>query len=192
MQKHVPELKDDRYAGEEVARQLASARQTLEKRIQHYAGLRQSSRAGEMPIRWYPTARRATSIQAPEFLALLSDLCNLLYGKAPKIHNELVNRRSLSSAAAMARMRLVERMFTFGDQEFLGMDRTKKPPEMSIYLSLLLEPKLHVQRDGKWTFQEPSAKADPCNLLPGLTRVRELLESKPDTRFPVSQVLEEL
>jgi hypothetical protein len=192
VQKSIPELKDDRYAGEEVARQLASARQTLEKQIQHYAGLRQTSTTGEMSIRWYSEGKPRNVRSNTEFLALLSDLCDRLYNKAPKVHNELVNRRALSSAAASARMRLVEHMFASSDKEFLGMDPAKKPPEMSIYLSVLLESKLHVQRQGKWTITEPSQNADPCNLLPGLTQLRAILEQQPDTRVPVGRVLDTL
>lgn len=192
VQKSIPELKDDRYAGEEVARQLASARQTLEKQIQHYAGLRQTSTTGEMSIRWYSEGKPRNVRSNTEFLSLLSDLCDRLYDKAPKVHNELVNRRALSSAAASARMRLVEHMFASSDKEFLGMDPAKKPPEMSIYLSVLLESKLHVQRQGKWTITEPSQNADPCNLLPGLTQLRAILEQQPDTRVPVGRVLDTL
>ena len=68
---------------------------------------------------------------------MLSRIFDEVYNRAPRIHNELVNRRSLSSAAAAARMRLVERMFTDAGTEFLGMIPAKKPPEMSMYLSVL-------------------------------------------------------
>ncbi len=62
---------------------------------------------------------------------------------APRIQNELVNRRSLSSAAAAARMRLIERMFSNASEPLLGMDPAKKPPEMSMYLSVLQNTGLH-------------------------------------------------
>lgn len=192
VEKGIPELKDDRYSAEEVARQLASARQTLEKQIQHYAGLRQSSSTGDMSIRWYSEGRLRNIRSNTEFLALLSDLCDRIYDKAPKVHNELVNRRALSSAAASARMRLVEHMFDSSDKEYLGMDPAKKPPEMSIYLSVLLQSKLHAKRDGQWTLTEPSPDNDPCNLLPGLTHLRELLEIQPDTRVPLTRILDAL
>jgi len=42
--KKAPELRDDRYATEEVFRQLSSATHTLEKRVQHHAGLRMLDR----------------------------------------------------------------------------------------------------------------------------------------------------
>jgi hypothetical protein len=53
IQKNTPELKDDRYAAEEVSRQVAHATQTFEKRVQHYAGLGHDFRPGESGISWY-------------------------------------------------------------------------------------------------------------------------------------------
>ena len=146
MQNNTPELKDDRYAAEEVARQLSSARQTLAKRVQHYAGLKQSG-GGGMSLQWYHQGKLRKIASATELLSCISDLCEDLYVYAPVIHNELINRRNLSSAAASARMRLIERMFNFSEG-FLGMDKAKKPPEMCIYLSLLQGANLHVQRNG--------------------------------------------
>lgn len=188
VQTNTPELKDDRYAAEEVARQLSSSRQTLEKQVQHYAGLKQSG-SSAMSLQWYHQGKLQKIPSATALLSHLSELCDDLYVHAPKVHNELINRRSLSSAAASARMRLIERMFNFSDQELLGMDSAKKPPEMSIYLSLLKEANLHVEKDGVWTLQEPPVDRDPCNLLPGLTCLRELLESRSDSRVPMTDVL---
>jgi hypothetical protein len=192
VQKNVPELKEDRYAAEEVARQLTAARQALEKQIQHYAALRQSSPNGDMPIRWYSEGRLRNIRSSTEFLSLLSDIADRLFDKAPKIQNELVNRRALSSAAASARMRLIEHMFSSSDKQYLGMDPAKKPPEMSMYLSVLLQSGLHAKRSNEWTIAEPSAESDRCNLLPGLTRIRDVLEQQPDTRVRVTEVLEVL
>ena len=192
VEKNTPELKDDRYAAEEVARQLSSAKQTLEKRIQHYAGLKQSVVTGGMSIKWYYQRQIQRIRSGTAFLSYLSDRCDGLYDKAPKIHNELVNRRTLSSAAASARMRLIERMFSAGEKEFLGMDPAKKPPEMSIYLSMLLGARLHVAKGGKWMLQEPTEKDDPCNLLPGLAQLTQFLENRPDTRVPVTEVFDSL
>jgi hypothetical protein len=193
VQRNVPELKDDRYAEEEVARQLSLAKQTLEKRIEHYAGLRQSSRIGDMSIHWFSDCEPLRIKSGTEFLELLSDICDRLYKKAPRIHNELINRRTLSSAAASARMRLIERMFEAPERRLLGMDDFKKPPEMSMYLSLLLGSRLHTEAtSGKWKLGEPSQNQDPCNLLPALSHLKEKLAEKPDTRVPVTEVLDAL
>lgn len=187
VQTHTPELKDDRYAAEEVARQLSSARQTLEKQVQHYAGLKQSG-SSAMSLQWYYQGKLQEIASATALLTYLSKLSDNLYDRAARVHNELINRRNLSSAAASARMRLIERMFNFSDKKLLGMDSAKKPPEMSIYLSLLQRANLHVQRNGVWTLQEPPEGDDPCHLLPGLNFLKQLLESRSDTRVPVTDV----
>jgi hypothetical protein len=191
VQSNTPELKDDRYAAEEVARQLLSSRQTLAKQVQHYAGLKQSG-SSAMSLQWYHQGKPQNIASATDLLSFLSDLCEDLYVYAPIVHNELINRRSLSSAAASARMRLIERMFNHADKGLLGMDSAKKPPEMSIYLSLLQGANLHVQRNGVWALQEPPEGDDPCRLLPGLARLKELLESRSDTRVPMTDVLQAL
>lgn len=192
VQKHTPELKEDRYAAEEVARQLSLATQTLEKRIQHFVGLGQSARAGLSSIRWFYLGEERKLPTAKALIGFISDVCDDVYSSAPEIHNEIVNRRVLSSAAASARMRLIERMFSSPDQPLLGMDTTKRPPEMSIYFSLLLRANLHVEAGGVWQLQEPPLDDDLCNLKPVLEHFRRILEEKTDQRVPVLDVFAQL
>jgi hypothetical protein len=89
-------------------------------------------------------------------------------------------------------MRVIERMFSSSDKEFLGMDPAKKPPEMSIYLSLLQQAQLHVASSDGWKLQEPKEENDPCQLRPVLNKFREILESKADQRVSVSSIFAEL
>lgn len=188
VQTNTPELKDDRYAAEEVARQLSSARLTLEKQVQHYAGLRQSG-SSAMSLQWIHRGTSQKITSATGLLCYLSELCDYLYVYAPTVHNELINRRNLSSAVASARMRLIERMFNSAGQELLGMDKAKKPPEMSIYLSLLKEANLHAHKDGVWRLQVPPKGQDPCNFSPALNCLRDTLQSRPDSRVPMTEIL---
>lgn len=189
VQKNTPELQEDRYANEEVLRQLEASRQTLEKQIQYYTGLRQSSQTAASSLRWFNDGKRVKIGTNKEITTYLSSLCDDLYGSAPKIQNELVNRRSISTAAASARMRLIERMFAAADKPYLGMDSTKKPPEMSIYLSILRQAKLHIEKKSCWALNEPKTghDTDPLNIAPGIRCVLEMLESSPDVRVNVSR-----
>lgn len=192
IQKNTPELKDDRYAQEEVARQLQSATQTLEKRVQHYIGLKQMSKGGAT-VRWFYGGTELSRIRTgTEFISFLSDLSDGLYSSAPNVHNELVNRRALSSAAAAARMRLIERMLTQGNIELLGMDPTKKPPEMSIYLSVLGQSKIHRRQGDSWIIAHPPATEDPCRLSPALGQIKQILDSRPDERISVESLFADL
>ena len=72
------------------------------------------------------------------------------------------------------------------------MDPAKKPPEMSMYLSLIRHAQLHVSSNGAWKIQEPLKENDPAGLRPTLARFKEILESKPDQRIPVQILFDEL
>src|SRR6516164_6489938 len=71
VERSTPELKDDRYAYEEVTRRLALGTQTLERRVQHYVGLRESSQSdGLMPIRWFRSGTHQKVTTVSSFLSL--------------------------------------------------------------------------------------------------------------------------
>ncbi|MBI4660945.1 MAG: hypothetical protein HY735_19090 [Verrucomicrobia bacterium] len=106
----VLELNGDRYAREEVAKQKEAARAQLERRIQAVLGFKQLG--GQMSLAWFRQNQPLKIKDGRHLLEQLSRIFDETYPQAPRIHNELVNRRNLSSAAAAARMRLIERMFT--------------------------------------------------------------------------------
>lgn len=187
---NIPELNNDSYGAEEVSRQLIASRQVLEKRIGSYVGLRQFTET--MELQWFHQGTRLPINSGRELLATLSRISDAVYDSAPRIRNELVNRHVLSSAAAAARMRLIERILKFANQPLLGMEPAKKPPEMSMYLSVLKEAALHREVDGVWAIAEPPSEDDPCKLLPVFKRILELLQETPDGRVRVSELLSHL
>ena len=120
--------------------------------------------------------------------ALLSDLCDRAYGRAPILKNELINRLKLSSAAASARMRLLDRMLGHAAEPDLGMDGA--PPERTIYRSVLSLSGMHREvAPGRFAFAPPAADA-PSNWHPAWDRVAELLEAGETVTF--ARLLEEL
>lgn len=188
--RNTPELEADKFAGEEVSRQRQHARDRLANRIQDLIGLR--SMNGARALRWFCATETQKIASGKQLLERLSKLCDELYPQAPLVKNELLNRHALSSAAAAARMRLIERMLSQADEEFLGMDPKKKPPEMSMYLSVLQGGRLHVQKDGCWQIAVPSAKKDPLRLSPCLDAIRAFVEYRPDQRIKVIDLLAQL
>lgn len=191
---NTPELKDDLFAAQEVDQKLKGAQAEMERRVQHFVGLRHT--AGEMPLDWYYKGETRNIKSSQAFLAWLSEICKALYKDAPEIHNELINRRSLSAAAARARMRLIDLMLTSPNKLLLGMDPVKRPPEMSMYFSVLANTTLHRQvqyRDEpeSWVVDFPTAK-DPAKLLPALEKIKNMLESSPDTRICVAEIISRL
>jgi hypothetical protein len=190
IEENTPELKNDSYAQQEVTRQITISRQSLEKRIQYFIGLQFS--LSETGLQWFLQGDSLQIENGRGLLATLSDICDEVYKDAPKIQNELVNRHALSSAAAGARMRLIERMFKFSSEPLLGMDPNKKPPEMSMYLSVLENAKLHQESGEFYALVKPKAEHDQCNVGPTLDRIKEILEASPDGRIKVSEILDGL
>jgi hypothetical protein len=185
------ELNADKYAREEVTRQKTAARSQLERRVQSIIGFKQLT--GQMSLDWFHETRPLRITSGRRLLENLSSICDETYPLAPRIHNELVNRRTLSSAAAAARMRLIERMFTDGHTEWLGMNPSKKPPEMSMYLSVLQNSGLHQRHGDAWCIGEPHHKTDEtCRVLPTLRRIRQILREQPDNRVNISALFVEL
>lgn len=185
-----PELRDDAYASEEVSRQLVAAREVLERRVRSFVGLKQFTEA--MELEWIHLGEPVSIGSARELLSKLSKICDDVYPRAPRVKNELVNRRELSSAAAAARMRLIERVLKFADQPFLGMDRSKRPPEMSMYLSVLKRAGVHQEVGGRWTLVEPTLKNDPCNLRHSFAAMLALLEDAKEARIGVPALLKQI
>ncbi|MET0462741.1 MAG: hypothetical protein ABW007_06290 [Chitinophagaceae bacterium] len=187
---NTPELNADRLAAEEVSRMVTASQLALQKRIQSFIGLQRYG--GRTELQWFRLGVKASLHDSRDLMSLLSDVCDEVYPEAPHILNELVNRHHLSSAAAGARIRLVERILKHSAEPLLGMDPKKKPPEMSIYLSVLRNAGLHRQEGGEYMIVEPEHGQDVCHLLPALRRISELLQSTPDARVKVSTVFEEL
>jgi hypothetical protein len=190
--RNVPELNHDAYAQEEVSRQITACRQVLEKRIQSYVGLRQYGET--LGLEWYHRGKSVSVPSGRTLLDKLSRICDEVYEFAPRITNELVNRKSLSSAAAAARLRLIERLLKAPSEPYLGMDPQTKPPEMSMYLSVLQHAQLHRKTDSGWVVSEPpeGKGQDPCKVRPVFARMRECLEAASGGRVPVLQVYSEL
>ena len=188
---NTPELNADKFAREEVARQKAAARLQLEKRIQGYVGFKQFT--SQMMLEWFHEGRPLKIKDGRELLSMLSRVFDAVYKCAPRIQSELVNRRNLTSAAAAARMRLIERMFTDSGTEFLGMNPEKKPPEMSMYLSVLQNTGLHHMRETRWRIGEPNDEIDKkCKVLPTFQRIHEIVLEEPDSRVNVALLFAEL
>ena len=188
---HVLELNADKYAREEVARQRDAGRLQLEHRIQSFIGFKQFRT--ETSLAWFHKGVAQPIKNGRHLLEKLSQIFDDVYALAPRIQNELVNRRELSSAAAAARMRLIERMFDSATEPLLGMDPVKKPPEMSMYLSVLQNTDLHQKAGDRWRIGVPEKRADvECRVTPSLNRIREIVQRQPDARVNVAAIFEGL
>lgn len=184
------ELNSDELAREEVTRQTANARQTLEKRIQSLIGLQQF--VGESELLWFRQGRSLDIHNSRELYEKVSQICDDVYSSAPKVHNELINRRNPSAAANGARTRLLEGMFGASVQPYLGMNPEQNPPEMAMYISILKKGRLHREFRGQFRLTEPEPTRDVCRIRPALLRIREILEARADSRIRLTNLMAEL
>ena len=188
--KNILELNTDPYARDEVSRQRQAALERLEKRISDLINLRDYS--GKMAFDWFSERKSLPISNCKQLLKHLSDVYNRVFPQAPRIQNELINRQNLSVAAAAARLRLIGGMLERESQLNLGMPTNKRPPEMSMYLSVLKQGNIHVKAENTWYIQEPLPDADSCHILPALRQIELVLKSKPDKKIAVSELFVEL
>ena len=163
VKRNTPQLFGDRYAYEEVTRQIGQAEKNLRLRLR---GIDNLAVPNAVKLYWFSKTDRISLSPGRALLAFLGKECERLYPKTPRILNELINRRAPSSAAVAARTKLVELMATAPEQPSLGMDDTLRPAEMAIYLSVLKAGGFHVETDAGWVFRLPTSKTDKCKLLP--------------------------
>ncbi|HET6976670.1 MAG TPA: hypothetical protein VFI24_10135 [Pyrinomonadaceae bacterium] len=187
---NTPELNSDELAREEVTRQTANARQTLEKRIQSLIGLQQF--VGESELLWFRQGRSLDIHNSRELFEKVSQICDEVYALAPKVHNELINRRNPSAAANGARTRLLEGMFGASTQPYLGMNPEQNPPEMAMYISILKKGRLHREVRGQFRLTEPERMRDVCRIRPAMRRMQEILEARADSRIRLTDLMAEL
>lgn len=180
---NISELNHDNYALEEVTRQLAAARHVLTKRLQSYVGLRQFTET--LGLNWFYRGLPIELSTGRSLLEKLSSISDSVFPSAPKIHNELVNRHELSSAAAAARLRLIQRLLRHSTEPYLGMNPETKPPEMSMYLSVLQEARLHLAGPEGWAARIPDENDDNCRIRPVLLHMQEALEASKGQRVKV-------
>lgn len=190
LKKNVPELNGDKYAREEVSRQVAAAQAVLRDRTNQILDVR-LFRDGQS-MAWFHKGKPIELDSARELFSFVSDICDKVFDASPILKNELLNRRKLSSAAAAARMRLIERVLDNATEDFLGMDPGKKPPEMSMYLSALKNTNLHIKGRNGSRISLPKTNQDTCNLLPAFDRLREILAKEEGKRVVVEDLFEQL
>jgi hypothetical protein len=158
VRENTPELRDDPVARREV-RMRAGMLETL-IRTELELTLSTNRLTNPAGSRWF---HRGAALSTSKGLShALSTICDTLYSATPRLWNELINRRTLSSQGAAARRNLIEGMLTRAGQPLLGIQGY--PPERSMYESLLLAGSLHraVGPTG-WKFLEPPAD-DPLRL----------------------------
>jgi hypothetical protein len=183
------ELADDPFALAEAERQLRRCSAKLVSALEEKIGLRSSLASG---VEVFRQGKRLKGEGVRRLSLVVSETCDGIYTHAPKISNELLNRNSLSSAAAAARMRLIEGMFTSPDKPLLGIDEVRAPPEKSMYLSVLAAGNVHRSSKGRHYIEEPLEGEDCLNLRPALLEIMALLDRAKGARIEAEAIFDRL
>lgn len=186
---NVKELAGDEFARHELKAQIRNTKDLLESRQEKIIGINDAS--VNASIRWFWRGA-PYEIDHKGIGASLSSLCEILYPDCPIVTNELINRRITSSAASRARTLLIEAISTHPDKPFLGMNNSKNPPEMAIYLSVLLAGNIHVQDQDEWKIVIPSKENDKRRLRPALLCIEKVLKDHEGQRVAIPHIFEEL
>jgi hypothetical protein len=100
----------------------------------------------------------------------LSEMADNTYPHCPILRNELINRRTLSAAAAAGRRSLIEAMLNPQKATLPQLDMDGFPPERSMYECVLRATGLHRPDDENdcriWGFFAPDLTNDPARLAP--------------------------
>lgn len=189
---NIPQLSGDKFAREEVARQIRRAEKHVRNSL---GGLDNLAVSNGQRLAWhYCHAQKPMVLSTgKELLTFLGAECKRVYPKTPRVLNELINRRYPSSAAVAARTKLVEAMTMSPGEPFLGLDPDKRPPEMALYLSVLLNGGFHVEGENGWVFRVPSEPEDACRLVPTFELITTALRKRgDDVLIPLTEVFETL
>lgn len=145
---NTPELQHDPVARRELVSRISEAERSLRAALDGIL-------VGTEECTW--ESRLGASALGTTLTRHVSLLCERAFAKAPIIHNELINRRELSSAAAAAQRNLMQAMLRAAVAPRLGIEGN--PPELTMYRSLLQTSGIHAQRSGVWSIGEPTGRS---------------------------------
>ena len=171
---NTPELRDDIVARRELQTRIAAMEVLALSEMERAFSIHRlaSSTTG----RWFNQGKEVSPEPHQGLTHLLSNICDDLYHSTPRLWNELINRRSLSSQGAAARRNLLERIIEHSDKENLGIEGF--PPERSMYASVLAAGGLHRNINNEWKLQSPPPE-DPLRLQPAWDEIADFIFGSP-------------
>ncbi len=99
-------------------------------------------------INWVFGGKKREAGSKKQFNRLLSEVCETVYYEAPVYRNELVNKHKVSGNIHLARKMYFEALVNNWDKPDLVFEKSKFPPEKTIYLTLLKQNGIHRKING--------------------------------------------
>ncbi len=151
VKENTPALRDDEVARREITEREYDLEHLIERTVDG-AILRP-----EGVVTVFTHSGAPLKLEGKQLNSLVSELCDRLYPKAPRVINEFVNRNVLSTAATAARNDVLKRIITNTNEKDLGI--IGSPPQLPIYLSTLQKTGLHREVEGKWELYAPGRES---------------------------------
>jgi len=184
MQHDAQLLAEDPLAAAEVRQMLDDARDHLQRLVDQLI-----SPAARGP-RWFYKGKELGVDGARSLRHELSRITRTVYGKTPKINNEMIVRKKPSPVVVNARKKLLMAILERAGQEELGISGNF--PDRSMFRSVLLGTGLYRKdRHGRWAFAPPQGIADD-GLRDIWDRLREFLTTPSDRPKDVRVLFDEL
>lgn len=136
----------DWVARRELSERLALARQRLSELI--------ATRWGMQGVRWRFVNTASWLPTGLTTSGALSLVCDRVYSESPKLANEMIAKRELTSQGAKARRLLIEAMIQKSNLEAFGLDGYG--PERAMYEAVFRSTGLHRQQGRAWAITQPS------------------------------------
>jgi hypothetical protein len=145
------ELENDRVAENELRSILENTINQLNVEVLH------SLCQGKEKVEWFYHGESQDIFSDKAANQLLSRVCSEIYCKVATVNNELINKHKLSSAISTARKKFVKALISSNNQEYLGIELYKYPPEKTIYQTLLKNTGIHrINLEGNFSFFSPA------------------------------------
>ncbi|MDZ7848404.1 MAG: hypothetical protein U5L96_17545 [Owenweeksia sp.] len=145
-----------------------------------------------IPTKWlgYYKGEAGKRLRMPEsstlyFLRFASDG----YHKSPVFNNELANKHKISSSIHGARKNYFKHLVDYWNEDDLGFEKDKFPPEKTIYITLLQENGMHIATKAGYELAQPSDKNGFHHLWKASS---EFLESSINERKTVAELTQKL
>lgn len=175
------EVKADPIAKQEVDLHFRHMSSLLRNRVQRVLD------ATSGCARWFWRGREVQVSTERDVQSLVSNICNALFSRSPKIANELVNRRQLSSASVVAVKKIVSGLLESQDRPGLGFKGNG--PEVTIFHAVFERTGWH-RHDGSGYRLLPPGRA--YRLRPAWSLIQRFLNSTVRERRPLSLLWDEL
>ncbi len=140
--------------------------------------------------RWFYKGKELAVESAKNLRRELSRITRSVYGKTPRLNNEMIVRRKPSAVVVNARKKLLMAILERAGQEDLGISGNF--PDRSMFRTVLLDTGLYRKdRHGRWSFAPPQAISDD-GLREIWDKLRDFLTTPADRPKDIRALFDEL